>query len=126
MPRLGLYSAAMGLFSRRQPAGSTPPTSPRDAQRATLAHFREFVRTRVGVEAYIEPVTSSTPMTLVLIASTGEWTRRRVPDARTAHHVAKSLGIPVYDVHRSGYPQRMRDWNSRQRILAKRARDTPA
>ena len=96
--------------------------SPREAQTATLAHFREFVRTRPGVEAYIEPVTNSTPMTLVLIATSGEWTRRRVPDARAATEVERSLGIPVYDVHRTGYPQRMRDWNSRQSILAKRAR----
>ncbi|WNB84479.1 hypothetical protein [Cellulomonas sp. ATA003] len=38
-----------------------------------------------------------------------------MPDERTAHGVAKDLGIPVYDVQRTGYPQRMRDWNSRQR-----------
>ncbi|MEK8228750.1 oxidoreductase [Oerskovia sp. M15] len=45
----------------------------------------------------------------------GEWTRRRVPDARTARKVAEQLELPVYDVNFTGYPQRMRDWNSRQR-----------
>ena len=113
----------MGMFSRRKrvPDATAQPSS-REAQRATLSHFQEFVRTRVGVEAYLEPVTSSTPMTLILIATSGEWTRRRVPDARAASEVANGLGIPFYDVHRTGYPQRMRDWNSRQRILAKRSR----
>jgi len=108
------YPVAMGLFSRRRPVPDAAPTV-REAQEATLAHLREFVRTRVGVEAYVEPETHVTQTTLMLIATTGEWTRRRVPDAKTAWEVARSLGIPVYDVHRTGYPQRMRDWNSRQR-----------
>ena len=85
------------------------------ASRATLAHLQEFVRTRVGVEAYVEPPTPDTGATLLLIATTGEWTRRRVPDEKTAFDVAGSLGVPVYNVRFTGYPQRMRDWNSRQR-----------
>jgi hypothetical protein len=106
----------MRLFSRRRTSvhvDGAPST--REAQRATIAHLADFVRTRVGVEAYVEPATNVTPVTLMLIATTGEWTRRRVPDERTAHTVGRDLGIPVYDVQRVGYPQRMRDWNSRQR-----------
>jgi len=124
----------MGLFSRltrrRSPSTDAAPSS-REAQQATLAHFQEFVSTRRGVEAYVEPRTNDTPMTLMLIAGTGEWTRRRVPDPGTAREVAEALGVPVYDVHRTGYPQRMRDWNSRQRTNARdvsrasRSRDTP-
>jgi hypothetical protein len=111
------------LFSRRKRVpGSAAQPSAREAQQATVAHLSEFARTRVGVEAYVEPVTSSTPMTLILIATTGEWTRRRIPDGRAAREIANGLSIPIYDVQRTGYPQRMRDWNSRQRILAKRAR----
>ena len=106
------------LFSRRPApeagAGQAAPSSS-DARRATLAHLQEFVRTRVGVEAYVEPPTQDTGSTLLLIATTGEWTRRRVPDERTAFDVAGSLGIPVYNVRFTGYPQRMRDWNSAQR-----------
>jgi hypothetical protein len=106
----------MGLFSRRRSAvRDDGAPSPREAQKATLAHFAEFIRTRVGVEAYVEPATNETPVTLILIATTGEWTRRRVPDVPTAYQVARDFGIPVYDVQRMGYPQRMRDWNSRQR-----------
>ncbi|QJW38391.1 oxidoreductase [Cellulosimicrobium protaetiae] len=106
------------MFSRR-PATTTsasgPGAAPSDARRATLAHLQDFVRTRVGVEAYVEPPTQDTGATLLLIATTGEWTRRRVPDEKTAFDVAGSLGVPVYNVRFTGYPQRMRDWNSRQR-----------
>jgi hypothetical protein len=115
----------MGLFSRRKRTpGVTAEPSARQVQQATARHFQEFVRTRTGVEGYVEPVTVSTPMTLMLIATSGEWTRRRVPDGGVARDLAHELGIPVYDVHRTGYPQRMRDWNSRQRILDKRAQAT--
>jgi hypothetical protein len=101
----------MALFRRRSSRGSPS----RDTRRATVDHLADFVRTRVGVEAYIEPVTNVTQTTVVLIATTGEWTRRRVPDSQTARQIAKDLAIPVYDVQLTGYPQRMRDWNSRQR-----------
>ncbi|MFJ1512741.1 hypothetical protein AAIG35_13535 [Cellulosimicrobium funkei] len=115
MPRLPKLSS---LFSRRPATTSSSAggaAAPSDARRATLAHLQEFVRTRVGVEAYVEPPTPDTGATLLLIATTGEWTRRRVPDERTAFDVAGSLGVPVYNVRFTGYPQRMRDWNSRQR-----------
>lgn len=116
----------MGLFSRRRPkpdattAPDAPPTG-RAAREETLEHLREFARTRVGAEAYLEPQTNVTQTTIMLIASDGEWTRRRVPDARAAHDIARTLEIPLYDVQRTGYPQRMRDWNSRQRIERERA-----
>jgi hypothetical protein len=117
-----LYPAGVSrlsrLFSRRPTTSSAAASSPAassDARRATLAHLQDFVRTRVGVEAYVEPPTPDTGATLLLIATTGEWTRRRVPDERTAFDVAGSLGVPVYNVRFTGYPQRMRDWNSRQR-----------
>ncbi len=106
----------MGLFRRRRRAAQQQDApSPREAQRATLEHFAEFVRTRVGVEAYVEPETNVTQTTVVLIATTGEWTRRKVPDGRTARKLAEELNIPVYDVQRTGYPARMREWNARRR-----------
>ena len=108
----------MRLFRRRRPpaTGATATgVDRRDAESATRTYLAEFARTRVGVEAYIEPATNVTQTTVVLIATTGEWTRRKVPDARTARELAGSLGLPVYDVQLTGYPQRMRDWNARQR-----------
>ena len=109
----------MGMFSRRwaRPAeGASDAISPRQAQHATIAYFRDFVATRVGVEAYVEPETNVTQTTLMLIATTGEWTRRKVPGAKEAYELARTLDIPVYDVHRTGYPQRMREWNASQRV----------
>lgn len=108
----------MGLFGRRRGA---PEGSSRHAQHATIEHLTQFAKSRVGVEAYIEPVTNVTQTTVVLIATTGEWTRRRVPDPRTAREIARTLGIPVYDVQLTGYPQRMRDWNTRQRLRPSRS-----
>jgi hypothetical protein len=97
--------------------GTPSPAAPRrgDTRSQTLAHLQDFVRTRVGVEAYVEPPNAQTPTTVLLVATTGEWTRRRVPDERTAFDVARSLGVPVYNVRFTGYPQRMRDWNSARR-----------
>lgn len=114
--------APMGLFSRRSKGRSRSATSmdpaPRGgaaARKETVEHLRGFVTTRVGVEAYIEPPTANDPVTVVLIATTGEWTRRKVPDEKTGFAVAQELEIPAYDVLRTGYPARMRAWNSRQR-----------
>lgn len=103
----------MALFRRRRGRAARPDSS--DTRRATLEHLTEFARTRVGVEAYIEPMTHVTPTTVVLVAATGEWTRRRVPDPRAAREIARTLHIPVYDVQLTGYPSRMREWNARQR-----------
>jgi hypothetical protein len=103
------------LLGRPRPSSTGGGRQSGDARAETLAHLQEFVRTRVGVEAYVEPPNAHTPPTVLLVATTGEWTRRRVPDERTAFDVARSLGIPVYNVRFTGYPQRMRDWTSAQR-----------
>jgi len=83
------------------------------------AHLAAFARSRSGVEAYVEPRTAVTETTVMLVAGDGEWTRRRVPGPQAAHQLAHRLGIPAYDAAVVGYPQRMRDWNSR---LAEQAR----
>ncbi len=108
----------MGLFARLRRGGSgggsTPGTGSGkrgEAQR----HLADFAASRTGVEAFVEPATTVTPTTLLLVAHDGEWTRRRVPDPRKAVDFAKRVGIPVYDVNLTGYPQRMRDFNKRQR-----------
>ena len=82
---------------------------------AVQRHLSEFAGSRRGVEAYVEPPTNVTATTLILIAHDGEWTRRAAGTRQSAFELAASLGVPVYDVLQTGYPQRMRDWNSRQR-----------
>ncbi|MGW4718036.1 oxidoreductase [Nocardia sp. NPDC004260] len=82
-------------------------------------HLADWVRTHVGVEGYIEPKTTVTDVTVVLIAADGEWTRRIVGE-RGAQRLAKDLHIPVYDVRKTGYPQRMRDYDARKRMERQR------
>jgi len=102
----------MALFRRRKArteAGAA--VSDRHASRADLDQLREFASSRTGVEAFVEPQTSVTQTTLLLVASDGEWTRRRVESPVAAAAFARKLGIPCYDTNRVGYPQRMRDYN---------------
>jgi hypothetical protein len=99
----------MGLFGKRQKAGV-----PRRADLADRDHLRDWAEARVGVEAYLEPQTSVTEPTVMLIAHDGEWTRRRVPSHDHARSHCGKLGIPVYYVHLTGYPQRKRDYDARR------------
>ena len=88
------------------------------------AHLARFARSRGAVEAFVEPRTAVTETTMVLVAADGEWTRRRVPGPQAAHQLAHRLGIPAYDAAVVGYPQRMRDWNSRLAAEAKAKRES--
>ena len=99
----------MKWFRRRSRAGQM-----RSAESADIAHLEQFARTRRGVEAFVEPRTAVTETTVLLVAGTGEWTRRRVPGPQAAHALAGRLGIPAYDAAVVGYPQRMREWNARR------------
>jgi len=91
-----------------------------------LGHLREFVATRRGVEAYVEPATNVTPWTVVLVAHDGEWTRRPCDAPEAAREFAAKAAIPVYDVKATGYPARMREWSSAQRRGApRRLTDSP-
>ena len=87
----------------------------RPADRADLEYLAEFVRSRRGVEAFIEPRTTVTETTVLLVAHDGEWTRRRVESPEAARRWASGLSVPIYDVRLLGYPQRMRDYNARQK-----------
>jgi hypothetical protein len=102
----------VGLFRRRRKAGGA---GWRAASQADLDHLEQFVRSRRGVEALIEPRTTVTETTVILIAHDGEWTRRALPSRPVAFDVARSFDIPVYDVNLTGYPARMRQWTARQR-----------
>ena len=85
-------------------------------------YLADWVRTHAGVEGYIEPKTTVTDVTVVLVATDGEWTRRIVGEAG-ARRLAGDLRIPVYDVGKTGYPQRMRDYDARKRIERQRELD---
>ena len=109
----------MAWFRRRRgPAGSR--TDP-ETIRADLGHLEQFFRSRRGVEAFIEPRTTVTETTVVLVAHDGEWTRRRVTSPGAAWDWAHRLGVPIYDVALVGYPQRMREFNARRRLRGESA-----
>ena len=105
----------MGNFWRRKNARTDggAVVSDRDSTKADMQQLREFTASRKGVEAFVEPKTSVTQTTMLLVASNGESTRRRVASPEAAAALAKKLGIPCYDTNRVGYPQRMRDYNVR-------------
>ena len=109
----------MGLLDRlrgRRAGGSgRRGTLDRGSHRTDLAHLEQFVATRRGVEGYVEPRTAVTETTIVLVAADGEWTRWRIDGPDTARRLSRDLGVPVYDAQVTGYPQRMREWSSRQK-----------
>ena len=85
----------------------------REATSEDLEALREFARTRVGVEFFVEPETMVTDTTAVAVAADGEWTRRRVGSPQVIRRLARQLSLPVYDVQIVGYPERMRAYNAR-------------
>lgn len=125
----------MPIFRRRTPEkrvlapGPFPTVSSRSSReaaeelRAAEAHLTEFAGTRSGVEAFIEPRTAVTETTVVFVATSGEWTRRRVSGPQAAHALARALGIPAYDAGVVGYPQRMREWTRRRAEEDRRRRE---
>jgi hypothetical protein len=111
----------MSWWGRRRRRSVQHPKGPADGpgmivdSSAVRDHLAAFVSSRRGVEAFVEPPTNVTATTVVLIAHDGEWTRRAVASRDAAFELPRDLGIPVYDVNQTGYPSRMREWNSRQR-----------
>lgn len=102
---------AVGLFSKRRKTSAEA----RQADAAVVAHLEGFLASRRGVEAFIEMPTTVTRATLLLIAHDGEWTRRSVESVEWARRFATRHSLPAYDAGVVGYPQRMRDYNARQR-----------
>ncbi len=103
----------MGLLDRLRRADR--PGTVRTARSGDVYHLEEWASTRRGVEGFVEPQTSTTATTLVLVAGDGEWTRRRVDSPKAAFTFGTKTGIPVYDVAAVGYPPRMREWTARRK-----------
>lgn len=106
----------MKLFrGRKTRTAAGAVVSDRSSSKADLQALQEFAASRTGVEAFIEPQTTVTSTTLLLVAGNGESMRRRVASADAARDfVRKKLHIPVYDANAVGIPQRKRDYDLKQ------------
>ncbi len=103
----------MGLRDRLRRADR--PGTVRSARSDDVYHLEEWASSRRGVEGFVEPQTSTTSTTLVLVAGDGEWTRRRMDSPKAAFSFGSKTGIPVYDVAAVGYPARMREWTAKRK-----------
>jgi hypothetical protein len=92
-------------FRQRKPHGAGPGPSAK-----SLADLKEFMATRDGVEAFVEPPTAVYAMTLCLVAGDGEYRRQPVKDERQARSMCADHGVPIYDARIVGYPKRMREY----------------
>ena len=115
--RQATLGARMGLFSRRKPAADRRADATADAREAT-ARAPQGLRRHPGRGRGVRRAADQRH-------ADDDDARRHgrgvdaAPGARTRDgrgELARELGIPVYDVQRTGYPQRVRDWNSRQRL----------
>ncbi|WP_304325330.1 oxidoreductase [Corynebacterium frankenforstense] len=111
------------FFGRsRRSSSLRPPRAPGDTiRKADADRLVAWCRGRGPVEAFVEPETMLNEMSIVLVAPDGEFTRRPIGGPKGIDAVSKLLGVPVYDVEETGYPQRMRERIERDRILRKRA-----
>lgn len=81
------------------------------ATKASTKDIEEFIRSRTGVEGFMEPKTALYSTTLLVVAADGEYLRRPVRDREQAAKVCEKHGVPLYDAARVGYPKRMRDYD---------------
>src|SRR5690606_15403096 len=106
-------TGAMGLFRRGK----------RAERKETEKVLDSWVAERRGVEVYVEPKTPVSPVSMLLVAHDGEFTRRTVEGPEQAKDFARDHQLPIYDAMIVGYPQRMRDYSRKQKILERRQRE---
>lgn len=99
-----------GESKRRTPSKSTD-----SASRSSTKELEEFVRSRTGVEGFMEPKTAIYSTTLLLVADDGEYLRRPIKSRDQAGEFCKRVNIPLYDAAKVGYPRRMREFEQGRR-----------
>lgn len=108
----------MRLFARRK---SRKKATVKEERAAVLEALEEWMSSRHGIEMYVEPQTTVTGTTVLLVAHDGEFTRRPIPSPQVAETFAREHTLPIYEAEVVGYPQRMRDYSRKQTLLKKRA-----
>lgn len=105
------FSDRLRAWFKGESKRSAPSPSTDKATRASVRELDEFVGSRVGVEAYLEPRTAIYSTTLLLVADDGEYLRRPVRDRGHASEFCARANIPLYDAVKVGYPRRMKDYD---------------
>jgi hypothetical protein len=100
------FEPRSGRFYRRA-VGVQRPEENRDVILA-------FLDTRRGVEAFMEPQTAMSRLSVVLVAEDGEWKRFELADDAFVRELARTRSLPVFDAMRTGYPERMRRYKRPQ------------
>jgi hypothetical protein len=90
---------------------AAPNPAQQRASKITTKDLEAFIRSREGVEAYLEPKTAIYSTTMLLVAGDGEYLRRPVRDRSQAEDVCTRFNVPLYDAAKVGYPKRMRDFD---------------
>ncbi|MGI9017475.1 MAG: oxidoreductase [Euzebya sp.] len=102
----------MGLFDRfrRRNRDEIKSSATRGPSTQALGELKQFLDDRQGIEGFIEPPTAVYAMTLLLVASDGEYLRRPVKHEKQARKLCDDHGVPLYEARKVGYPQRMKDY----------------
>ena len=85
------------------------------AAEATEQALNEFILTRPGVAAWVEEPTGFNKASLLLVAGSGEWLRRPIPDTDWGRDFAARAQLMCYTAGIDHYPQRMRNWDAAHR-----------
>src|SRR5262245_16728351 len=81
--QVGLFDRFRGGRKARAGVGADPA--------ADLYYLQQWVAEHAGVEAFVEPRTTVTDVTVVLVAADGEWTRRRAGGDAGARRLSERL-----------------------------------
>jgi hypothetical protein len=86
----------------------------------------QFIESRRGVDAYVEPRTVIHPLSVVLVAEEGEWVRYQLKDDAFIRELARARKLRVYDASKVGYPERMRRYRRGQGSQPPKQPDEPS
>jgi len=82
-----------------------------DRLRAKAAARRE----QAAADAALEQATGFNKSSILLVAASGEWMRKAIPDTDWGRDFATEYHLTCYTAGIDPYPQRMRDWDAAHR-----------
>jgi hypothetical protein len=119
------FKDRMRAWFKGETRRSAPSKSSAEPTSTAVKELEEFMRSRPGVEGYLEPKTAIYSTTLLLVADDGEYLRRPVKNREQAATICQKHGAPLYDAGKVGYPRRMRDYERGVRRDPVRLEDLP-